>query len=66
MSRLGFAEVARLKADHLETCDASGALQANQHLLDSVKFYVVVRKARDVVGQPIGGGGAVRHVVLLG
>jgi hypothetical protein len=55
-----------LKADHLETCDASGALQANQHLLDSVKFYVVVRKAREVVGQPIGGGGAVRHVVLLG
>jgi hypothetical protein len=46
MSRLGFAETARLQATHPCAVDASGTLQPDQELLDRIEFdYVPASRA---------------------
>jgi hypothetical protein len=50
MSRPGFTEVARLKADHLQTVDLTRALQRNEHLLNRVKIHIIAPLQPEAAG----------------
>jgi hypothetical protein len=66
MSRLGFAQIARLKAHDLRSAEVSGALQRDQQLLDFVELDIVAGQPGDVVGERVVPRPDIRDMVLPG
>src|SRR5712691_5563391 len=66
MSRLGFAQIARLKAHYLHSAEVSGALQSDQQLLNLVELNMVAGQPGDVVCERVALRPDIGYLVLPG
>src|ERR1700730_1382409 len=66
MSRLRFAQIARLKAHEFGAADMARPLKRDQHLLNFVQLDIVASKAREMMCQQVAFRADIGHVVPLG
>ena len=66
MSRLGFAQIARLKAHYLRSAEVSGAPQSNQQPLDLVELDIVASQLGDAVCECVAWHPNIGALVLSG